>query len=178
MYRLSAYFVSSTLCDLVAELIHPTLFISIVYFMTGLKSDFLTYLLTLLSIYAIVITAQAFGEFFGAATLSVKAVGVVSNMTMLVFLLAGGYYVQKTPTFLRWVRYTSMIYYGFNLLQRVQYSPEQTYNCHEIGGCLCFEKSPIFEDRINLDGGMHDALILISMAVIYKFGAYLCLRRV
>ncbi|CAM6083907.1 unnamed protein product [Calypogeia fissa] len=178
MYRLSAYFVSSTLCDLVAELIHPTLFIAIVYFMTGLKSDFLTYVLTLLSLYTIVITAQAFGEFFGAATLDVKGVGVVSSMIMLIFLLAGGFYVQKIPIFLRWVRYTSIIYYGFNLLQRVQYSPDQTYNCHEIGGCLRFDESPVFEGRINLDGGMNDALILISMAMIYKFGAYLCLRRV
>ncbi|CAM6081620.1 unnamed protein product [Calypogeia fissa] len=178
MYRLSAYFVSSTLCDLLAELIHPTLFIAIVYFMTDLKSDFLTYVLTLLSLYTIVITAQAFGEFFGAATLDVKGVGVVSSMIMLIFLLAGGFYVQKIPIFLRWVRYTSIIYYGFNLLQRVQYSPDQTYNCHEIGGCLRFDESPVFEGRINLDGGMNDALILISMAMIYKFGAYLCLRRV
>lgn len=58
MYRLSAYYMSSTLCDLAAELIHPTLFIALVYFMTGLKSDFLTFSFTLLSVYLVAITAQ------------------------------------------------------------------------------------------------------------------------
>jgi hypothetical protein len=41
---------------------------------------------------------QAFGEFFGAATLDIKRVGIVSSMTMLIFLLAGGYYVQVRST--------------------------------------------------------------------------------
>lgn len=58
MYRLSAYFVSSTICDLLAELVHPTMFVPLVYFMAGLKSDISTFIFTLLSVYLIAITAQ------------------------------------------------------------------------------------------------------------------------
>jgi hypothetical protein len=31
---------------------------------------------------------------FGAATLSLKTAGIIASMFLLVFLLAGGYYVQ------------------------------------------------------------------------------------
>jgi hypothetical protein len=34
---------------------------------------------------------------FGATTLSLKSAGVVSSLFLLVFLLAGGYYVQVIP---------------------------------------------------------------------------------
>lgn len=86
--------------------------------------------------------------------------------------------LQNIPVFLRWIRYVSIVYYGFNLLQRVQYSPDQTYGCHESGGCQRLDESPIF-GHIDLDvGGLQDALALIGMVVVYKFLAYLCLRRV
>ncbi|BFI31254.1 ATP-binding cassette, subfamily G (WHITE), member 2 [Marchantia polymorpha subsp. ruderalis] len=177
MYRLSAYFVSSTICDLLAELVHPTMFVPLVYFMAGLKSDISTFIFTLLSVYLIAITAQAFGEFFGALTLNIKRVGIISAMIMLIFLLAGGYYVKNIPVFMSWIRYLSIVYYGFRLLERVQYSPDQTYNCKALEGCLRFEDSPIFKD-MSLEGGLRDALALMVMIVVYKVLAYVCLRRV
>jgi len=41
--------------------------------------------------------SQGFGEMFGAATLSLKSAGVIASLFLLVFLLAGGYYVQVIP---------------------------------------------------------------------------------
>ncbi|KAL3693667.1 hypothetical protein R1sor_007318 [Riccia sorocarpa] len=177
MYRLSAYFLSSTFCDLLAELVHPTIFMPLVYFTVGLKGDVSAFILTMLSIYLIVVTAQAFGEFFGAVTLNFKTVGIASAMIMLIFLLAGGYYVKNIPVFVGWVRYVSLVYYGFRLLEKVQYSPNQTYNCRGSGGCIRFEECPVFSD-LSLDGGFSDALALIIMIVVYKVLAYIFLLRV
>ncbi|KAL2633890.1 hypothetical protein R1flu_005369 [Riccia fluitans] len=177
MYRLSAYFLSSTVCDLLAELVHPTIFMPLVYFTVGLKGDVSTFIFTMLSIYLIVVTSQAFGEFFGAVTLNFKTVGIISAMIMLIFLLAGGYYVKNIPVFVGWVRYVSLVYYGFRLLEKVQYSPDQTYNCKSSGGCLRFEDCPVFKD-MSLDGGFRDALALIIMIILYKVLAYIFLLRV
>ncbi len=44
---------------------------------------------------------QGFGEMFGAATLSLKTAGIIASMFLLVFLLAGGYYVQVIKS-LQW----------------------------------------------------------------------------
>lgn len=85
--------------------------------------------------------------------------------------------LQNIPVFMSWIRYLSIVYYGFRLLERVQYSPDQTYNCKALEGCLRFEDSPIFKD-MSLEGGLRDALALMVMIVVYKVLAYVCLRRV
>lgn len=59
MYRLSAYYLSSTICDGLAELIYPTLFLVILYFMAGLRRNLEAFLYTLLATFLIGITGQA-----------------------------------------------------------------------------------------------------------------------
>jgi hypothetical protein len=58
MYRLSAYYISSTLCDMPAQLAYPTIFMTIVDFMAGFHRTVFAFLMTLLSVYLIIITGQ------------------------------------------------------------------------------------------------------------------------
>ena len=58
MYRLSAYYLSSTISDCLAELIYPTIFMVILYFMAGLRRSIAAFLLTLLATYLIGVTGQ------------------------------------------------------------------------------------------------------------------------
>jgi len=58
MYRLSVYYVSSTLCDMVAHVFYPTFFMLILYFMAGFKSTVACFFLTLFAVLLIAITSQ------------------------------------------------------------------------------------------------------------------------
>lgn len=58
MYRLSAFFWARILGDLPLELTLPTVFVGIVYKMGGLKSSFVSFLLTLLAVLYNVLVAQ------------------------------------------------------------------------------------------------------------------------
>jgi hypothetical protein len=40
---------------------------------------------------------------------------------MLTFLLVGGYYARSIPVFISWVRYISFLYWGFNILTKIQF---------------------------------------------------------
>ncbi|KAH9295616.1 hypothetical protein KI387_039204, partial [Taxus chinensis] len=176
MYRLSAYYVSSTLCDMMAHLLYPIIFMSILYFMAGFHRTASSFLLTLLAILLIVITGQGAGEFFGAAILSIKRVGTVASLMLLVFLLTGGYYVQHIPVFVRWLKYVSFLYYGFRLLLKVQYSADEMYDCAGVSGCRSLQSS-LSLDTIALNGGVEEGWVLIGMALAYRICAYICLRR-
>ncbi|XP_024388362.1 ABC transporter G family member 26 [Physcomitrium patens] len=175
MYRLSAYYLSSTICDGLAELIYPTLFIGILYFMAGLRKSLEAFLYTLLATFLIGITAQGFGEMFGAATLSLKSAGVIASIFLLIFLLAGGYYVRKMPPFMRWIKYLSFVYYGYRLLQKVQYTPDQTYSC--ATGCEPISTSPALHE-LKLNSGVQEAWVLVLMAIVYRLVSYFSLHRV
>ncbi|KAG8485057.1 hypothetical protein CXB51_021311 [Gossypium anomalum] len=176
MYRLSVYYVCSTLCDMVAHVLYPTSFMLIVYFMAGFKRTVICFFLTLFTILLIAIISQGAGELFGAAVLSIKRAGMMASLVLMLFLLTGGYYVQHIPKFMRWMKYLSFMYYGFRLLVKVQYSGDQLYECQSKGGCRTLQNSPSF-DTVNLDGGLQEVWILLAMALGYRLCAYFCLRK-
>ncbi|XP_043691070.1 ABC transporter G family member 26 [Telopea speciosissima] len=176
MYRLSVYYVCSTLCDMVAHIVYPTLFMLILYFMAGFKRTIPCFFLTLFAILLVAITSQGAGELFGAAVLSIKRAGMIASLVLMLFLLTGGYYVQHIPVFIKWLKYLSFMYYGFRLLLKVQYSGDQLYECGRKGGCRSLQSSPSF-DTVNLNGDLKEVWILLAMALTYRFCAYICLRK-
>ncbi|KAJ9554983.1 hypothetical protein OSB04_009597 [Centaurea solstitialis] len=58
MHRLSAYFMARTTSDLPLDLLLPLLFISIVYFMVGLRASAKSFFLTMLTVFLCVVAAQ------------------------------------------------------------------------------------------------------------------------
>ncbi|XP_065862729.1 ABC transporter G family member 26 [Euphorbia lathyris] len=176
MYRLSVYYACSTLCDMVAHVAYPTLFMIILYFMAGFKRTLPCFFFTLFTILLIAVTSQGAGELFGAASFSIKRAGMFASLILMLFLLTGGYYVQHIPKFMQWLKYLSFMYYGFRLLLKVQYDGEDKYECESKGGCRNLQSSPSF-DTVNLNGGLQEVWVLISMAFIYRIFAYFCLRR-
>ncbi|KAK7320301.1 hypothetical protein VNO77_29647 [Canavalia gladiata] len=176
MYRLSVYYASSTLCDMVAHVFYPTFFMLILYFMAGFKRTVACFFLTLFAVLLIAITSQGAGELFGAAVMSIQRAGMVASLILMLFLLTGGYYVQHVPKMMQWLKYFSFVYYGFRLLLKVQYSGEQLYECESKGGCRPLQTSPSF-DTVNLKGGLTEVWILSAMALCFRFFAYFCLRR-
>ncbi|RDY08100.1 ABC transporter G family member 26, partial [Mucuna pruriens] len=176
MYRLSVYYASSTLCDMVAHVFYPTFFMLILYFMAGFKRTVACFFLTLFAVLLIAITSQGAGELFGAAVMSIQRAGMVASLILMLFLLTGGYYVQHVPKVMQWLKYLSFVYYGFRLLLKVQYSGEQAYECESEGGCRTLQSSPSF-DTVNLEGGLTEAWVLVAMALCFRVFAYFCLRR-
>ncbi|KAG8385998.1 hypothetical protein BUALT_Bualt03G0103300 [Buddleja alternifolia] len=176
MYRLSVYYVCSTLCDMVAHLLYPTFFMCILYFMAGFKRTVECFFLTLSAVLLIAATSQGAGELFGAAVMSIRRAGMIASLILMLFLLTGGYYVQHIPKFMQWLKYVSFMYYGFRLLVKVQYSGDELFECESKSGCRRLQTSPSF-DTVNLKGGLREVWVLLGMALAYRLCAYICLRR-
>lgn len=58
MYRLSVYYMCSTLCDMLAHVLYPTSFMIILYFMAGFKRTVSCFFLTLGAVLLIAVTSQ------------------------------------------------------------------------------------------------------------------------
>lgn len=58
MYRLSVFYVCSTLCDMIAHVLYPTFFMLIIYFMAGFKRSFSCFFFTQVSVILVAITSQ------------------------------------------------------------------------------------------------------------------------
>ncbi|XP_011001789.1 PREDICTED: ABC transporter G family member 25-like [Populus euphratica] len=182
MYTLSSYFMSRIVGDLPMELILPTIFLSVTYWMAGLKPELGAFLLTLLLLLGYVLVSQGLGLALGAAIMDAKQASTIVTITMLAFVLTGGFYVHKLPPCMAWIKYISTTFYVYKLLINAQYGGGK--NLSSSLGCSL----PHGSDRASckfveqdVAGQISPAIsvgALIFMFVGYRLLAYLALRRI
>ncbi|XP_058762719.1 ABC transporter G family member 22-like isoform X2 [Vicia villosa] len=160
MYRLSAYFLARTTSDLPLDLILPVLFLLVVYFMAGLRLSAAPFFFTILTVFLCIIAAQGLGLAIGATLMDLKRATTLASVTVMTFMLAGGFFVQKVPIFISWIRYMSFNYHTYKLLLKVQYE----------------HFTPIV-NGVKIDSGLTEVVALIAMVFGYRLLAYLSLRR-
>ncbi|KAJ0817803.1 putative ABC transporter, AAA+ ATPase domain, ABC-2 type transporter [Helianthus annuus] len=160
MYRLSAYFMARTTSDLPLDLFLPMLFLLVVYFMAGLRLTAESFFLTMVIVFLCIVAAQGLGLAIGATLTDLKRATTLASVTVMAFMLAGGYFVKDVPIFIAWLRYLSFNYHTYRLLLKVQYETI----------------SPVI-DGIKLDSGLKEATALGIMVFGYRLLAYLSLRR-
>ncbi|KAJ9567855.1 hypothetical protein OSB04_003821 [Centaurea solstitialis] len=175
MYRLSSYFVSRTMGDLPMELVLPTCFCIITYWMAGLRPDLGSFLYALTTLLLCVLVSQALGLALGALVMDLKSATTLGSVIMLSFMLAGGYYVQNVPPFISWIKYISISQHTYKLLVGSQYKHGQTYQC---GDRTCLVEDFPAIKSIGLDDQALSFVALGIMLVFYRVVAYLALMRV
>ncbi|GAB2290006.1 ABC transporter G member 22, partial [Dionaea muscipula] len=163
MYRLSAYFAARNISDLPLDLLLPTVYMLIVYFMVGLKPSFTAFSLTLLTLFLSIVAAQGLGLTIGAAFMDVKKATTLASVAVMTFMLSGGFFIKNVPRFMSWVRYVSFNYHTYILLSKIQFS--------------CSGASPCKYSTTNKDMGAREVGDLILMVIGYRILAYFFLRR-
>uniref|UniRef100_A0A0E0CVE0 ABC transporter domain-containing protein n=1 Tax=Oryza meridionalis TaxID=40149 RepID=A0A0E0CVE0_9ORYZ len=161
MYKLSAYFLARTTSDLPLDLFLPVIFMVIVYFMAGLKATATHFFLSMLAVFLSIIAAQGLGLAIGASLLDIKKATTLASVTVMTFMLAGGFFVKRVPPFISWLRYLSFNYHTYRLLLKVQYHPVPD----------------ILINAIPLDNGVTEVVALVAMIIGYRVLAYMSLRR-
>lgn len=174
MYRLSSYYFARMAGDMPMELVLPTIFVTVTYWMGGLKPSLVTFILTLLIILFNVLVSQGLGLALGAVLMDVKQATTLASVTMLVFLLVGGYYIQHMPSFIAWMKYISFSHYCYKLLVGVQYSANEVYECGLRQHCRVVDFPAI--KFLGLDHMWWDVAALSVMLVGYRVLAYVALR--
>lgn len=183
MYTLSSYFMARIVGDLPMELILPTIFLTLTYWMAGLRPTLEAFLLTLLILLGYVLVSQGLGLFLGAVIMDAKQASTVVTITMLAFVLTGGYYVHKVPSCMAWIKYISTTFYSYRLLINVQYGEGRKIS--SLLGCNSGhhgrERSDCKFIEEDIGGQISPVLsvgVLLLMFVGYRLLAYIALRRI
>ncbi|KAG2493515.1 hypothetical protein HYH03_008330 [Edaphochlamys debaryana] len=135
MYRLSAYYLARTASDLPIELFYPTIFITVVYWLGGLRP---------------------------------------TAVVMLTFLLVGGFYVRQVPVWIGWIKYISFVYWGYNLLLKVQFRGN-TY-LDAAGRAVNVQSALGLPTNPNASPAA-EVLVLLAMLAVLRSLTYVVLRR-
>jgi hypothetical protein len=180
MYRLSSYFAARAAADLPMELGLPTAFVLILYWMGGLDPRPGAFVLSLAVVLYSVLVAQSLGLAVGAVLMDVKQGTTLASVITMVFLIAGGYYVQHIPPFVAWLRWLNYSFYCYRLLLGIQFpGGGGFYECDGPGGrrTLC----PVAEfpavKAVGLNNHWIDVCVMALLLVGYRVIAYVALDR-
>ncbi len=93
-------------------------------------------------------------------------------------MLVGGFYVCDIPVWIGWLKYLSFVYWGFNLLLKIQFAGVTFYTCQ---GPVC-QPVPSLQDALILPTDPNEpvypeVLVLLAMLVILRAAVYVVLRK-
>jgi hypothetical protein len=187
MYRLSAFYFARTLSDVPMEVTVPSVFIIIIYFMAGLRLTAWAFFANWASVLLALLVAQSFGLLIGATVMVPKTAQTITAVIMLTMMLVGGFYVTNIPPWIAWMKYLSFIYYGYNLLLKVEYKGVTLYDCGGVSlpspetNPACKEVPPgglaaLAHLQENTETWPWEALALIGWLVAFRYAVYLALR--
>ncbi|KAM1794005.1 ABC transporter G family member 25-like [Malus sylvestris] len=185
MYTLSSYFMARMVGDLPMELILPTIFLVMAYWMAGLKADMGAFLLTLLVLLGYVLVSQGLGLALGAAIMDAKQASTIATVTMLAFVLTGGYYVHKVPSCFAWLKYISTTFYSYRLLINIQYGEGSKLSSllacsshhHDHAGDHKASCKFVEQDVVGQISPATSICVMLFMFFAYRLVAYLALKR-
>merc|ERR1712100_589472 len=115
MYRISAYYFARQLTEFPIQLAMPSIFVCVVYFAAGLRPGFVPFLVFLIIVISLGFSINSYGLMVGAIVPGGPAALLVPS-SLIIFLLAAGFYIHPDnfPTWLSWIVYIDVFYYGFN----------------------------------------------------------------
>ncbi|XP_034472213.1 ATP-binding cassette sub-family G member 4 isoform X2 [Drosophila innubila] len=171
-YSLRAYFISKVMADLPLQLICPTLFLSISYFMTGQPPEFYRFAMS----WAICVLTAFIGHFIGVISgtlcelqLSMFIVPAIS----IPFLLFSGFFIRlrELSWFLRPICDISYFRYIFEGLMRAIYGYDRGQLPCTKDFCF-FYSSEKFLKEFDMDGDEfgRDLIILVLMLILLLIG--------
>ena len=189
MYRLSAFYFARTLSDVPMEVTIPSLFIIIVYFAAGLRLTAWAFFANWAAVMLTLLVAQSFGLLIGATVMVPKTAQTVTAVIMLTMMLVGGFYVTNIPTWIGWLKYLSFIYYGYNLLLKIEYKGVTLWDC---GGASRVSPPPADNSACtpippgglaakahlqeNTENWPWEALALLAWLLVFRYAVYVALR--
>ncbi|CAF4139124.1 unnamed protein product [Adineta steineri] len=184
-FRLSAYFVAKSLAEAPLKLVLPTLFLIIAYWMARVNNSFPIFLAILVFQLLSILVAESLGLLLGAAFKNLHHAITVATVTLMTFMLVGGFFVRSLPHWLGvWGKWLSFFKYSYNACLQLEFKGGQIYKCVDgsyVASCInntngtfvSHEALQYFDIGIGIGWNF---LVLFGMFVVFRTAAYFALR--
>lgn len=147
-YSVRMYYLAKTLADLPFQLLFPTIYCSIVYFLTGQPFETSRFILFVMLMMIVSFVGQSFAVLIGAAIDIQNAVylGPLLNLPMFIFC---GFFipVRDMPSYLQWLTYISYFRYAFEATMIIIYGYDRAdLDCDPESLCIFVEPHSFLEE--------------------------------
>jgi len=179
LYRTETYYVSKVLSLLPAFIVEPAIFVTIAYWMVGLRATYEAFFITIGVVILTANTAAACGCFFSAAFDSVSLAITALIPFDYMLMITGGLFINLStlPVYLAWAKFLSWFMYANEALSVAQWHnitdiacpADKTLPCIPTGAEVLATKS------FNENHFFADFIGLFALYTIFHLGAYISL---
>ncbi|KAK6472207.1 ABC transporter G family member 14-like [Huso huso] len=127
-YRLSAYFLAKVLSELPLAIPQLLVHITISFWLAGLNGAG-AYFADMGIIALSTFTAEALGLLISVVFLRMDQTMAFSTSLIVLTVLLGGFYIQKLPFWLVWLRYLAIILFSFHATLQLEFTDDTSFRC-------------------------------------------------
>lgn len=176
-YSLKAYYIAKTLADIPFQFVFPTVFVTIVYFMTY-QPNLERYGMLLAVTICTSLVGQGIGLFLGAA-FGIKVAVFLGLTGIIPMVLFSGFNItfDAIPAPMKWITYISFMRYGFEGSMVSIYGYDRpALNC-SLPYCMYRHPQEFLEKFQMGESSLYlDILGMVLFFVIVRFVTYFVLR--
>jgi hypothetical protein len=177
-YRVDTYFLGRTIAEFPFQVIFPSIYGTIIYWMVGFPNDAATFFMYLLYIVLATNAAMSLGYAVSALSKNVSIALAVGPLLLMPLIIFGGLLINidDIPVYFRWLSVFSFCYYAYEGCLIVIYEKIGELTCPETGPC----PYPTGQDVLNYfsfdaDRKWFDVGILVVLTIGFRLAAYLAL---
>lgn len=177
LYSAGVYYLSKTIVEIPFLIIIPIIYMSILYWMSGLIQDGEAFITATGVSILISNAAASFGYVISTAAPSTTAALAIAPALMIPFLLFGGFFLNSgsTPDYLIWLKYISWFYYGNEMLVVNQWEDVDNIRCSSGPSCVPNGELVISTLNFNRDNFHLDLGLLFVLIAAFRLIAFLIL---
>lgn len=177
LYSAGVYYLSKTIVEIPFLIIIPIIYMSILYWMSGLIQDGAAFITATGVSILISNAASSFGYVISTAAPSTTAALAIAPALMIPFLLFGGFFLNSgsTPDYLIWLKYISWFYYGNEMLVVNQWEDVNNIRCSSGPSCVPNGELVISTLNFDQDNFYLDLGLLFVLIAAFRIIAFLIL---
>jgi len=129
-YGVSAYFIAKTLSEIPVHLFNPSIYLLIIYFLTGFPITVIDFLGDFWILLLSVVVAQSIGVFISAVSPTFQKGASTLTVFMLTTMLAAGFYVSPIPAWISWLKWLSYLQFSYGAFMQIYFiTGEREFIC-------------------------------------------------
>jgi len=173
MYRTDTYYISRQIAEIPVQVLSSLIFTCIYYWMVGLNSDPIRFLIACLINILIAQAAVGFGYMTACLAPSLPIALEISGPVIVPLMIFGGFFLDSNsvPSWLVWLKYVGWFLYANELLTINQWDGVEMNKppCY-IDGDKIIKEQGFDKDDYHFNFGM-----LFVLAVAYRLIGFICL---